>query len=250
VHRTGQRLQVCGQLPDRGPHRQQAALGSRPSLLRCGAFCSGCLQGPVEGGERHLGDASDRGRDDGLARPTAGENCRALPRLALGGSRMLDLLDPPGQRERPLLAGADREPGLDLAGPGGDDERTDALVLALVGNRVVGRGLCGPQPGFELGEPGQVALVCRGSLVDRTGMALGLARSRPRGRPQLPEPLGDRGEPRVGLMELADRGLHVVLRLVCRLGGSGEREAQPLCPVTKIRELLTCLTVRRPHLQQ
>ena len=96
------------------------------------------------------------------------------------------------------------------AARGGLDE-----ALALAGVRLlVGGVLGGGEPGLELAQAGQVLLAGLAGRGDGPFEALGLAACRAGERAVLPQLLGDRGEGRVGLVELGQGDAGLLERVV------------------------------------
>ena len=147
------------------------------------------------------------------------------------------------QGARPLLGGAQREPGLHLALPG----RAGGLgeLLALVGDVLeVGVLLGAGQPGLEVAEPLEVLGAGLLRLADRPLEPLGLAPGGARLGAELAELLGHRGQGGVGLVQLGECDVDPLLGLVPLPLQPGHVEAEPLARGDRLGQLLGGLVDR------
>ena len=140
------------------------------------------------------------------------------------------------QRAGPLLGGAQRQPGVHLALPGGTGGLAEALAVGGV-RLLLGAVLRGREPGLELGQAGQVALVRLLGLRDRALEALGLAAGGAGLRAVLAELLGHRRQRRVGLVQLGQRDVDPLLRIEALGLHAGRLEREPLPRRGRLGEL-------------
>ena len=173
----------------------------------------------------------DRG-PDGLGGPALADQPLAAlggagPGLALGLRRPDQLVGPAVEGSRPLLGGAQREPGLHLGLPRAARRVGEPLALAGVG-LLVGGLLRRRQPRLELGQAGQVLVAGLLGLRRSPVTALGLAAGGARLGAVLAELLRDRRERRVRLVQPGEGDVDPLLRLQPLGLEPGHVEAEPL----------------------
>ena len=169
VHGVDQLVVLTGQVAQPGADGEQLLLAALAGPLDLGAGRGGPADRDVEPVE-HVGDrGADRlgglalAEQPGPALDLAGAGLALL----LGGAQQL--VGPAVQGAGPLLGGAQREPGLHLALPGGAGGLGE--LLAVVGDVLEVGVLLGPgQPGLELAEArrGPSSRASRASAIARS----------------------------------------------------------------------------------
>ena len=218
-----------------GPHVDLGARGGdravplAPGRLGGVALGRRAPQRLVEHDERPGGTVAHGLGDGGLPRPGALALGGTLAGDALGPGGALERLGAAGQRPRPLLAGAQGQPRLGLAGPrtGGQLGQPVAPGAALDDRRLAlgGLDLGGGEPLGELGQLGAVVLERAGGGLERLLQPRGLGVRGAGRRAEVAQLLGDGGERGVGLVEAVERRL--VRRAGRRLGLGGADELEP-----------------------
>ena len=189
---------------------EQLALAAGPGLLDGGAGLRGLADRGVQAAEHDADTQADRLGGPALADHPLPALGGAGPGLTLLSGGAEQAVGTPVQRAGALLGGAQRQPGVHLALAGGAGGLGEGLALGGV-RLLLGAVLRGGQPGLQLRQPGEVALVRLLGLGDGALEAVGLAAGGAGLRAVLAELLGHRRQRRVGLVQLGQRDVGTLL---------------------------------------
>ena len=234
---------LAGQVAQPGADGEQLLLAALAGPLDLRAGRCGPADRDVEPVE-HV--RRPRRRPPGPPRPSRSSRARALDlagaglALVLGGAQQL--VGPAVQGARPLLGGAQREPGLHLALAGTRGRPRRAARASSVDLLESGSSSARASRASRSPSPARSLVAGLLGLGDRPLEPLGLAAGGAGLGAELAELLGHRGQGGVGLVQLGERDVDPLLGLVPLALQPGHVEAEPLARGDRLGQLL-----RRPR---
>ena len=219
---------LTGQLAQRRPDGEQLLLAALAGLLDGGARLGGLLERGLETGQHDAGADQDRLGGPALARHPLAALELAGPGLALGLGGAQQLVGAAVQRAGALLGGAQRQPRLGLGRCRASRASSTSCSRASSSGSAAGsasarasRPSSSASPDWSCSRAASASSIAR---VSRSASAAGGAHL----GPELAELLGHRGERGVGLVQLGERDVDPLLRVVPLVVQPGHVEGEPL----------------------
>ena len=194
--------------------------------------------------------AADRARHGGLALAPHPACCSPLAGGKLGACGLLQRLGPTQHGASAFLASAQREAQFGLGGArrGGAALEAVAVVARWLFFARLGAGVVQALTQREV--VGAVTAQCGLGRGDGPFDALGLATPGADRASELPQPLGDRSHPGVGLVQPLECGLHLVVGCCHPIAGGRQRELGLLAAADRVLDLVLRLVDGRLDLDQ